>query len=201
MPGKGRLIALEGSGGRSMAVAARLLQRSLRGDGGAAGISKWDASGIFFDILQGPRDLPGASPRTLALLYACDLAFRLRWEIRPALEEGMTVIAAPYVDSAIAVGRSAGLPRVWLRELLEFAPAADASYRVPEDSIPASARPKPSESFLEFCFVQLRRGTGSWNTEELRRAFLDQLKSLEARGKCRLATQSSLAAARRAAPE
>ena len=44
-------------------------------------------------------------PRTLLLLYAADLAFRLRWEIRPALAEGHTVIAAPYLDTAFAFSR------------------------------------------------------------------------------------------------
>ena len=38
-----------------------------------------------------------APPQTLVLLYASDLLFRLRWEIRPALAEGRTVVVAPYV--------------------------------------------------------------------------------------------------------
>ena len=50
------------------------------------------------------------SARTLLLLYAADLAFRLRWEIRPALAAGRTVVAAPYVDTAVAFGRAAGVP-------------------------------------------------------------------------------------------
>src|SRR5262249_56536296 len=62
------------------------------------------------------------SPRTLLLLYAADLAFRLRWQIRPALLEGRTVVAAPYVATAIAFGRAAGLSSVWLTNLFRFAP-------------------------------------------------------------------------------
>jgi len=60
--------------------------------------------------------------RTLLLLYAADLAFRLRWQIRPALAEGRTVVAAPYVDTALAFGRAAGLKPSWLMNLFRFAP-------------------------------------------------------------------------------
>lgn len=168
-----------------MAAAAKSLARSLRTTQAPCGVSNWDASGIFYDILQGDRALPGASPRTLMLLYAADLAFRLRWQIRPALEEGATVVAAPYVDSAIAFGRAAGLPKVWMQELLRFAPPADLSYRASEDKIPFNKRGKPTESFLEFCFVQLRKGSSAWVTEEIRQTFLNQLKSQESRGRCR----------------
>ena len=64
------------------------------------------------------------SARTLLLLYAADLAFRLRWQIRPALAEGRTVVAAPYVDTAMAFGRAAGLQAGWLTNLFSFAPRA-----------------------------------------------------------------------------
>ena len=42
--------------------------------------------------------------RTLALVYAADLAFRLRWEIRPVLDAGGVVVASPYVETAVAFG-------------------------------------------------------------------------------------------------
>ena len=71
-----------------------------------------------------------ASPRTLLLLYAADLAFRLRWQIRPALAEGRTVVAAPYVDTAVAFGRAAGLPAGWLTNLFSFAPRANERHVV-----------------------------------------------------------------------
>jgi hypothetical protein len=195
MAAKGRLIALEGSGSRSMSVAAIQLQRHLRANGARPGVSKWDASGVFFEMNQGPRDIEGASPRTLLLLYSADLFFRLRWEIRPALEEGLTVIAASYVSSAMAFGRACGLQQRWLAELFKFAPAADAIYRVPEDTIPANKRGSPTDSFLEFAFRHLRTSSGSWDTEEIRNNFLAHLKALESRGKCELVTPRLLAAA------
>jgi hypothetical protein len=186
-PGRGRLVALEGSGGRPMALAARILERELRKQKQATGSSTWDASDLFFQISQGARGLPGPSPRTLILLYASDLAFRLRWQIRPALEEGITVIAAPYVETVIGFGRAAGLAPGWLREVFEFAPPPDECFRVPEDSIPAERRGTPANSFLEFCLAQLRTSPGSWDAEEIRCGCLSYLTRMEARGKCRAA--------------
>ena len=75
------------------------------------GISSWDASGIFGEVVVAEESAGLPSARTLLLLYAADLAFRLRWEIKPALAEGLIVVAVPYVDTAIAFGRAAGLER------------------------------------------------------------------------------------------
>jgi len=189
------LIALEGSGGSSMSLAAKRLQRTLRRGKASPGISSWDASGIFFEIREGVRGIPGASPRTLILLYASDLAFRLRWEIRPALESGTTVIAASYVESAIAFGRAAGIPQLWMKDLFAFAPAPDLLFRVSETGKPSSQRPRPTDSFLQFSFMQLRNTEGRWSTEEMQRNFLTHLAGLEGKGKCRQLTDVLFASA------
>jgi len=189
---KGRLIVIEGSGGKVLASAAKRLQKAVKSRNNPAGVSTWDASGIFYEILDGPREVAGATPRTVLLLYAADLAFRLRWQILPALEDGATVIAAPYVEAGIAFGRAMGLSPNWLRELFSFAPAPHASYRVAEDDIPNLQRGKPAENFLEFAFLQLRRGSARWATEEIRAHFLDYLKNYAARGKCTLLTSEVL---------
>uniref|UniRef100_Q01ZB1 Uncharacterized protein n=1 Tax=Solibacter usitatus (strain Ellin6076) TaxID=234267 RepID=Q01ZB1_SOLUE len=193
VPAKGRLIALEGSGGRPMAVAGKFLAREFRQRNVETGSSAWDASDIFFQIGQGARGLPGASPRTLILLYASDLAFRLRWQIRPALEGGGTVIAAPYVETAIGFGRAAGLPQRWLRQIFEFAPAADGTFRVPEDAVAMERRGTTANSFLEFCLAQLRSGPGYWDTEAIRCGCLAHLARLEACGRCRVADRRGVA--------
>src|SRR5207244_10549402 len=86
------------------------------------GISRWDASGVFQDLAVADAAAGAPSARTLLLLYAADLAFRLRWQIRPALAEGRTVVAAPYIDTATAFGRAAGLKAGWLTDLFRFAP-------------------------------------------------------------------------------
>jgi hypothetical protein len=114
---KPRLIAVDGIDAAAVIAAAKRLIGP-----GRAGISHWDASGVFQELdVAGPiAGAPG--PRTLLLLYAADLAFRLRWEIRPALAEGRTVVAAPYVQTAVAFGRAAGVPAGWLDNLFRFAP-------------------------------------------------------------------------------
>lgn len=94
-PSHARLIALDGSRGADIAKSAERLAAELRELGVTCVISRWDASGLFGELAQ--TDQPGtASARTLSLLYAADLAFRLRWEIASALESGAVVIAAPY---------------------------------------------------------------------------------------------------------
>lgn len=115
---KARLIAVDGVEAATVIAEAR----RLLGSPAHGGISHWDASGVFQDLGVAAGDAGAASPRTLLLLYAADLAFRLRWEIRPALAEGHTVVAAPYVDTALAFGRAAGLPAGWLTNLFRFAP-------------------------------------------------------------------------------
>lgn len=116
-----RLIAVDGINGTAVRrAAADALERfdfARRG-----GISHWDASGVF-DELRTADPLAGRpSARTLLLLYAADLAFRLRWQIRPTLADGRSVIAAPYVATAVAFGLAAGLPSAWLSNLFRFAP-------------------------------------------------------------------------------
>ena len=106
-----RLIAIDGVNGNAMTAAAksRIAAEKRR----RVGISYWDASGIFGEVVVAEDAAGRPSARTLLLLYAADLAFRLRWEIKPALDEGLVVVAVPYVDTAIAFGRAAG-PRCGL---------------------------------------------------------------------------------------
>jgi hypothetical protein len=114
---RGRLIAIDGVDLSAVRAASREAIHRMGAVRG--GVSHWDASGVFQELglVNG-----AASPRTLLLLYAADLAFRVRWDIAPALAEGRTVVAAPYVATAAAFGRAVGLPAAWLANLLQFAP-------------------------------------------------------------------------------
>jgi len=151
---RGTLVSLDGVSGSTLKTAAHDLKRDgYRG----AGTSEWDASGIFGDLIAAERDAGAPSARVLLLLYAADLAFRLRWEIRPALAKGRVVIAAPYVDTAVAFGRAAGLPADWVRNLFGFAPAPAESRHVappPGSAALGSRTPQsgaaPREGFVEF---------------------------------------------------
>ena len=117
---RGRLVAVDGVNGAAVRAAARAENAAVP-PARRGGVSVWDASGVFEDLTLADRAAGAPSARTLLLLYAADLAFRLRWEIRPTLAEGRTVVAAPYVATAVAFGRAAGLPRGWLKDLFTFA--------------------------------------------------------------------------------
>lgn len=145
-----RLIALDGSRGADVAKSADRLAGALRDRGVTCVISRWDASGLFGELAQtGERE--AASPRTLSLVYATDLAFRLRWEIRPALESGAVVIAASYVETAIAFGAACGLPEQWLRELLRFAPQPDLPCLASERKLDRAWKPRFDRGYTEYC--------------------------------------------------
>lgn len=181
---KGRLVALEGAGGPDLPDLANKLVRSLVKPKQDGGVSQFDASGVFFELRKGEKNIPQPSPRTLLLLYAADLMFRLRWEIKPALEEGYLVVAAPYVESAIAFGKAAGLPRRWLVDLFHFAPKPDVCYRLKEKRDLDVWKFKRSEGYLEFCCKTLLKSSPIWQPVELRGKFLAYLEGLEKRGGC-----------------
>jgi hypothetical protein len=143
----GRLIALDGFDLRELAVRARAIARAA---GRGSGVSLIDASGIFTELAAADKEVEPPSPRTAMLLYAADLAFRMRWQIQPALAEGKTVVAAPYVDTALALGRAAGLDEAWMIELLRFAPKAAASQSL-------RTRRRPRAEMLSALLLPARR--------------------------------------------
>jgi len=171
-----RLIALDGVNGAALMTAARALVAESKPRRTA--ISTWDASGIFGEVAVADSDAGRPSARTLLLLYAADLAFRLRWEIRPALAAGRQVVAAPYIDTAIAFGRAAGLDPDWLAEIFQF--ALEPATRTFVDA--AAARSvSERKGFLEFGVQQMVGGhSGAARLELVRRAGV-QLKVLARR--------------------
>jgi hypothetical protein len=184
----GKLIALEGT--RATDLRKALAKYRARHDDlkSAGGVSWWDASGVFYEFWLGKRQYLKPSPRTLLLLYASDLAFRLRWEIRPALAAGRTVIVAPYVDSAIAFGRACGLTRAWLTELLRFAPGPDLCYHVKEGKKSSGWKGDATAGFAEFCSAALSTGAPSFAHAEVRADMIRLLATAEHRRGCRRLT-------------
>jgi hypothetical protein len=145
------LVSVDGISAAAVKAAARRIL-STHGRRGRCGISHWDASGLFEDLVVAGEDAGVPSARTLLLLYASDLVFRLRWEIEPALAEGKIVVAAPYVDTAIAFGRASGLPAAWLTSLFQFAPRP-TERRYVDGSPPRRSR--AHDGFIEFGIVRL----------------------------------------------
>ena len=145
IPESGELIGLDVIEGQDAVGAAKKLLQSRSKTGGT---STWDASGIFFEM-HGLEVGDRPSARTIVLLYAADLFFRLRWEIIPALKEGKCVVAVPYIETAFAFGFVMGLPAQWLDEVLRFAPKPAQSFRSNSDISGKMA--SPTSGFIEFC--------------------------------------------------
>jgi len=171
LPSSGQLLSLDVIDGRDAVPAAKKLLKSRGGD---SGISTWDASSIFFEM-HGLEVGEKSSPRTLLLLYAADVFFRLRWEIMPALEEGKCVVAVPYIETGFAFGAIASLPRKWVSEVFRFVPKAQESYRVNGTSSVKLAG--PTAGFIEFCSNVMN--------QDLRPKFVSYFDDLERRGGCR----------------
>ena len=145
------LVSVDGINAAAVTAAAKRIL-SAHGRHGRSGISHWDASGLFEELVVAGDAAGIPSARTLLLLYASDLAFRLRWEIQPALAEGRMVVAAPYVDTAVAFGRAAGLRAGWLTSLFRFA-IRPAERRYVEG--PRRRLPSASNGFVEFSCARL----------------------------------------------
>ena len=150
----GTLIAIDGVNGVAVEATARSLVKEHRGRKGA--VSGWDASGIFGELMVAEEEAGLPSARTLILLYAADLAFRLRWEVKPALEQGRLIVVAPYVNTAIAFGRAAGLDAKSLVEMFTFAPTPDKTLIIES----AGSRSLSDRTgFVEFACDQLLGAT------------------------------------------
>ena len=194
--GKGRLIAVEGTRGRDVQKAAVELWQQLSARGAHGGVSRWDASGIFSELRQGKRKHLSLSPRTLVLLYATDLVFRLRWEIRPALEQGHVIIAAPYIETAVAFGVATGLSRSWLTTLFGFAPPPDDCYRIKEPGNAPSGKGKRLDGFAECCLGILALGLAPAAQAEVLHTMMSRLEGLEGKSGCRRLTRRVISAQR-----
>jgi hypothetical protein len=176
---KGRIVALEGVCGPDLSKAAMRMVKAIDHHDLRPALSRWDSSNTFFELRMAKSKQAGLPPRTLLLLYASDLLFRLRWEIRPALEEGRVVIAAPYVQTAIGFGLAAGLPRDWLQELFRFAPIPAASLRNKEKKPDQKKAPRPKDGFVEFGCATLVKLSPEWSPALLSGGIFEHLVTLE----------------------
>lgn len=191
---RGRLIALD-AGAVTLSPAVKDIVKALAAADIPRGVSSWDASGIFTELFAAGTGLHFVSARTMTLLYAADLAFRLRWQILPSLAEGRCVIAAPYVESAKALGVAAGLPRKWLDELFRFALKPNSAYHVTQSAYPQVRAVGPSRgqtsgaayhTYFD-CFSTTLRGN-----EDLRTRSVEYLAALEKRRRCLRLTAAAL---------
>jgi thymidylate kinase len=171
----GRLIAVDGSRGKDVAAAAGELAASLKRDRIDCAVSRWDASGLFTDMAAGGGVDRNVSIRTLSLVYAADLAFRLRWEIRPALEAGAVVVAAPYIDTAVALGTTCGLDEEWLRLLMRFAPVPDFRGLAQERKIDKRWKRRADRGYAEYGAMMLEAAAPRHVSKAARRRMMEAL--------------------------
>ena len=175
----GRLIAVDGSRGKDTDAAADAIVDELRRAGVACAVSRWDASGLFGELAQAARGERPLSARTLALVYAADLAFRLRWEIRPVLEAGGIVVAASYIETPVAFAAGCGLNEEWLRQLLRFAPPPDLRGRARERKVDRPWKRRTDRGYAEFGAAMLGDAEPKRVSKTARRrmiAMLDQTR-------------------------
>jgi hypothetical protein len=169
----GRLIAVDGTRGKDVTLAANDLAARLKAEGIECAVSRWDASGLFADLAAGTSG--GISIRTMSLVYAADLAFRLRWEIRPVLEAGGIVIAAPYLDTPVAFGSACGLDPRWLEGLMRFGPAPDFRGLVDERKINKPWKRRTDRGYAEFGAAMLEMPAPKAATRSARRRMMATL--------------------------
>lgn len=173
---RGHLVAVDGSRGKDVSMAADALAKRLRRLGVECVISRWDASGLFGELAQAGRlGRRQVSPRTLSLVYAADLAFRLRWEIRTAVETGGVVIAAPYTETAVAFAAACGLPESWLRELLRFAPAPDVRGIVGEGKSDRGWKARLDRGYGEYGAALFEEAIPDFKSKQTRHAMIEAL--------------------------
>jgi hypothetical protein len=201
VPARGQIIAIDGSRGADLARSADALAQRLRERGLVCGISRWDASGIFNELaLAGRQDERTMSPRTLMLAYVADLAFRLQWEIGPALAAGGVIIAAPYLETPVAVGVAYGLPESWLRDVLRFAPTAHANCLTEERKPHRGWRRRTDRGYAEYCAMLLEPEADLFSSKHSRRAAIRALEHHAGRKAWGLSDRGVLKAAKRLVP-
>ena len=171
----GRLIAVDGSRGKDVAAAAGDLVASLKRERIECAVSRWDASGLFTDMAAGGGIDRNLSIRTLSLVYAADLAFRFRWEIRPALEAGGVVVAAPYTDTAVALGATCGLDEEWLRLLMRFATVPDFRGLTEERKIDKPWKRRADRGYAEYGAMMLATTAPKHVSKAARRRMMEVL--------------------------
>jgi hypothetical protein len=174
---RGRLIAIDGSRGKDTTAAAADVIEALKAKKVECSLSRFDASGLFGELAAAARGDREVSARTLTLVYAADLAFRLRWEIRPVLDAGGMVIVSPYVDTAVAFGGACGLGEDWIRELLRFAPRPAVRARADERKPNKGWKPRLDRGYAEFAAAMLEHSSPELVSKSARRdvmALLDK---------------------------
>jgi dTMP kinase len=121
----GRFIVVEGGDGAGRSTQVRLLLPWVEELGWAAVHVGLGRSLLVRRAFRRHRRTPEAGVRSLALLYAADLADQLERRVRPALEAGFAVIADRWTATASARCAARGADPAWLTRILAAEPLPD----------------------------------------------------------------------------
>lgn len=108
-------IVLEGPDGSGTTTHAALLAERLQKDGRDVVLTAEPTKSPIGQFIRGElkkKSIPSAS--ALQLLFCADRAWHNETVIRPALEQGKTVISDRYVISTLVYGEALGLDPEWL---------------------------------------------------------------------------------------
>src|SRR5258708_14071908 len=92
---KGKLIVVEGIDGSGKSTQLSLLSQWLRSEGYAVAFSEWNSSPLVKQTTRRGKRKDLFTPTTFRLLHPTDFADRLERPIRPLLQAGAIVCAAP----------------------------------------------------------------------------------------------------------
>lgn len=112
---KGQFIVLEGPDGSGTTTHSDILAKKLAREGRDVILTAEptdSAIGRFIREQLKNKSIP--SPTALQLLFCADRAWHIEHVIKPALEEGKTVISDRYVISTLIYGEALGLDPDWL---------------------------------------------------------------------------------------
>lgn len=126
----GVLIAFEGPEIGERPRAVEEVRNRLEAQGREVLVSRWMGSALSGEVYRQAAPLYQLSPRTLAMLAACDLAERMEWEILPALRSGTIVLADRYLYR-VALGLARDVDPDWLEVLCGAGPVPDAVLHFP----------------------------------------------------------------------
>lgn len=139
----GYLISFDGPDQGSRATVLQAVRDILESQGREVVVSRWMTSSLAGGVYRPAAQLAELSPRTLALLAACDVAERMEWEILPALREGRIVLADRYLYR-VALGTTREVDPEWLEVLCGAGPTPDLALHFPINLAEASAQLDPS---------------------------------------------------------
>jgi hypothetical protein len=114
------------------------------------------------------------------------------------LDAGGIVVAAAYVETAVAFGASCGLGEDWLRELLRFAPAADLRGRAEERKSGRPWKRRADRGYAEYAAMVLEASAPKSLSKRTRQDMIRRLEGIRGRRTVTL-TQKGIASIVKAA--